>query len=279
MVIDPEGRVVSSTIRPEQLKSGQLLALADGKPVTLGGDADPKVKAELDAAMAQAMSVQSGKATDSGQSLFEIRMTPGDPASGGKRPDTHAMLRGPGRMDITNASPADLLSYGTGVPSARIHLSGDLPDAWYNLHVEAPDADAKQLSQAVETAIASGAHMHIEHHTDTKDAWVLTAKPGAEGHFIPSAHSGGAFYSAKKQAVQCLNATADQLAGALEEALGVPVVNETGLSGKLLLTIAAIAPKNPASASEALTAIGLTLVQAKRPIETVILSAAPDTSR
>ena len=275
MIVDREGRVVSTTIRPEQLKGGQLAALADGKPVVLGGEADPKVQAELNAAMAQAMAAQTGKATDSPNALFELRLTPGDPATSGKRPDTHAMMRGPGRMDITNASPADLLSYGSGMPSTRIGSRGNLPDAWYNLHVEAPDADAKQLSQAIELAIASGAHLRIEHHTATKDAYVLTAQPEAQSHFLASPHSGGAFYSARTQTLQCLNASPDQLASALEEALGGdPVVNETGLSGKLMLNLR-IASKNSNSANDALKALGLALVQAKRPIEAVVLSAAP----
>jgi uncharacterized protein (TIGR03435 family) len=279
MVVDPEGRIVSATIRPEQIKSDQILALADGQEVVLGGDVDPKVQAELNTALARAMSAQTGKASGSANSLFEIRLTPGDPASGGKRPDTHAMLRGPGRMDITNASPADLLSFGSGMPSARIDITGNPPDALYNLHVEAPHADARQLSQAIELAIASGAHVRIEHHTDTKDAYVLTAQPrDAQGHFIPSAYSGGAFYSAKTQTLQCLNATADQVAGALEEALGAPVVNETGLSGKLMFNLK-VAPKDPTSSNNALQALGLTLVPAKRPIETVVLSAAPAPAR
>jgi uncharacterized protein (TIGR03435 family) len=74
--------------------------------------------------------------------------------------------------------------------------------------------------------------------------------------------------------LQCLNANPDQLAGALEDVLGVPVVNETGLTGTLMLKLS-IAPKDPASANTALTTIGLALVQAKRPIETVTVSAAP----
>jgi uncharacterized protein (TIGR03435 family) len=271
MVVDPEGRVVSATVRLEQLKSDQLLALADGKPVALGGDVDPKVQAELDHAMAQAMAAQNGKAADSATSLFEIRLTPGEPALNGKRPDTHAMLRGAGRLDITNASPADLLSYGTGLPSTRIKPSGDLPDAWYNLHVEAPHADARQLSQAIELAIATGAHLHIEHLIETRDAYALTAQPEAQVHLKPAAYSGAAFYSAKTRTLQCLNATANQVASALEEALGAPVVNETGLSETLMASLK-VAAKDVSSANNALAALGLALVEAKRPIETLVLS-------
>jgi len=273
-VVDREGRVATDTVRPEQLKSEQLLALADGKPVVLGGDVDPKVQAELNAAIAQGMAAEFGKTADSAGALFEIRLTPGDPATGDKQPATRTMMRGAGRMDITDASPANLLSFGTGVAGTRLKVAGELPDERYNLHVEAPNADAKHLSQAIELAIATGAHVRIEHHTETKDAYVLTAKPEAQAHITPSASSGAAFYSPKTKTLQCLNANPDQLAGALEDVLGVPVVNETGLTGTLMLKLS-IAPKDPASANTALTTIGLALVQAKRPIETVTVSAAP----
>jgi len=40
-----------------------------------------------------------------------------------------------------------------------------------------------------------------------------------------------------------------------------------------------VAPKDPTSSNNALQALGLTLVPAKRPIETVVLSAAPAPAR
>lgn len=277
MVIDPQGRVVSTTTRPEQLTSTQLVALADGKPVMLGGEVTsevtPKMQAERNAAMAQAVSAQASRATDSSSALFEIRLTPGDPVTGGKEPDTHAMSRGAGQIDVTNGSPADLLSTAAGIPSTRITVAGDLPNTLYNLHVDAANADAKQLSQAIELAIATGAHLHIEHRTAVDNAYVLTASPGAQAHLVQSRYGGGAFYGTKSQTLQCINATLDQVAGALEKALGTPVVNEAGVSGKLMLNLK-IVPKDLASAKSALGGIGLELTAAQRPIETITLSAA-----
>jgi hypothetical protein len=58
MVVDPQGRIVRATARPEQLKSDQLLDLAAGKRVVLGGDVDPQVEAQLKAATAEAMAAQ-----------------------------------------------------------------------------------------------------------------------------------------------------------------------------------------------------------------------------
>jgi uncharacterized protein (TIGR03435 family) len=275
VVIDPDGRVVSTTVRPEQLKRDQLLALAEGKKVVLGGDVDPKVEAQLKTAISEAMTAETRGTGDLSNALFEISLTQGDPVTEGKELNSHAMMLGPGRMDITDATIASLLSFGAGVPSTRIHKSGDLPTARYNLHVNAPNAAEKQLTQAIELAIASGAHVHIEHHTDTEDAYVLTAAVEANSHFTESSAGGGAFYNSKTQTLHCLNAAPDDVASALEEALHIPVVNETGLSGKVMMNLK-IAPKDPASANAAIKALGLKLDAAKRPIETVILSPGPE---
>jgi uncharacterized protein (TIGR03435 family) len=185
------------------------------------------------------------------------------------------MMRGPGLMDITNASPDTLLSFGAGIPATRITVGGDVPKAIYNLHVQAPNVAPDKLAAAIELAIASGARLHIEHHTAVKDAYVLTASAEAAGHVTHGAQGGVAFYSRKTQVLQCINATPNQVADGLESALEVPVVNETGLDG-VVMGMLKVAPKDVASANAALASLGLKLTEAKRPIETIDVSATVD---
>jgi uncharacterized protein (TIGR03435 family) len=275
IVIDPQGRVVSTTVRPENLKREQLLAVAEGKPVTLGGPADPKMQAELHAAIAKAFAEEVPETKDSGKQVFEIGLSVADPVKDGKEPDTHIMQGGPGQLDITNASPQLLLQFGAGVASTRITTEGDLPKTLYNLHVKAPGGNAKQLASAIELAVASGAGLHIEHRSETKDAFVLTAKPEGKDHFKATPYPGFAGYDSKTNRLQCINATGDQLAVALEKAFHKSVVNETGLPGKATVTLQ-IDPKAFDSAIDVLEkGLGVTLISAKRPIETVVLSPAP----
>ncbi len=90
VVIGPDGRVASTTLRPEQLKREQLLALAKGKPVKLTTTVDPKVQADLDARVTEAFAEQIGGAASSAEALFELRMTAAKPAPGGQgSADTH----------------------------------------------------------------------------------------------------------------------------------------------------------------------------------------------
>lgn len=281
MVVNPQGVIMTTTVPLEHLRSEQLLNIADGKPVTLGGDADPKLLAKFNEAMAQPFSFQGmirgrGEKSDSIKPLFEISLTPGDPVKQGAKPPTHVMLETDG-MDITNAPPSILLQYGTGVAATRIITSSNLPLALYNLHVVAPKTDPKHLAQTIEQAISSGTGLLIEHRTTVSDALVLTAEPGAASHLVQSPFPGMAMFHAETQTLQCLNASPDQLAIALEKALGASVVNETGLSGSFMISLK-IASKDLSSANEALEkGLGLTLVKATRPVEFVILSV-PDTA-
>jgi uncharacterized protein (TIGR03435 family) len=274
MVFDPEGRVVSTTARPEEMKGEQLTALADGKAVTLGGDADPKMKAVMDAAMSQAISEQTGGQAGPSSALFEILLSRTDNKdSSGGRP--HVMWLGPGKLEITNASALVLLEQGAGIASTRIVSEGKLPETQYNLHVDAPNTDAKELARSIELAIGSGAGLHIEHQTATREAYVLKVAPGAKDHLIQSSSQGISFFDPKTQTLRYINASLDQVASAIEKAVGMPVVNETALTGRVTLDLK-VDPKDISSLSDALEKdLGLTLMRAERPIETVTISTIP----
>lgn len=270
VVVGPDGHVASTTLRPEQLSGANLLALANGGQLNA---AMPTAATETQLAQttSQAFSEQAHASDALSDALFQISLTPGESAEAGKQINTHAMMRGPGLMDITNAKPDTLLDYGAGIPATRITLDGSVPKTLYNLHVQAPNAAPEQLAHAIELAIASGAHLRIEHHTAMQDAYVLTASASAQNHLV-EALSGGAFYIQKDQTLRCINATPNQIAAALEQALGAPVVDETKRDGKLM-GVLHVAPKDVASANTALAAFGLTLAPAKRPIETVLITA------
>jgi uncharacterized protein (TIGR03435 family) len=274
VVIGPDGHVASTTLGPEQLSSASLLALANGEPLK-AAEASAAVKAQASQATAQAFDEQAKVPGGSTDALFQISLTAGEPTQEGKESKTHVMMRGPGLMDITNASPDTLLSFGAGIPATRITVGADVPKAIYNLHVQAPNVSPDKLAAAIELAIASGARLHIEHHTAVKDAYVLTASAEAAGHLTHGAQGGGAFYSHKNQVLQCINATLNQVADGLESALEVPVVNETGLDG-VVMGMLKVAPKDVASANAALASLGLKLTEAKRPIETIDVSATVD---
>jgi uncharacterized protein (TIGR03435 family) len=277
IVIGPDGKVVSTTVHPEQLQRARLLALAAGKPTTLEAKADAKTQAELNAGTAKAFEEQAGRggASDA-KALFEISVTAGDASQ-----DTHAMMLGEGKFDIMNGTPKTLLAFGLDIPGDRIMgPTGDgvVPEKMaYSLHVQAPGVDAKQLQDAVIVAIASAAGLHIERQTKVEDVYVIQVVKDAKSAFAVAAgqHGGFGFYSKKSEQMQLINATVDQLGSGLEDALGTPVLNESGVSGTATAAFK-MAPKNIDAAKAALEKeLGLTLVAAQRPVDRLMVSAAP----
>ena len=272
LVVDTQGVIVSTNVPPQQLKSEQLLALAAGKPVKLGGAVDPEVQAALTAATAKAMEAQAAPhGSSSIKPLFEITLTPADPPTDGAMPMTHIMRNSKsGKVDITNGNVETLLANAANV--GRTTEIDKLPDTRYNLHVEAPNVDPALLSKAVESGIALGTGLHIEHETKVKDAYVLTALPTAKDHFKEAKDSGFAYVD-MQQKLNCMFASPNHIAGALENYLGTPVVDETGLSGKVTaapkLTSKDLAAVNASLGKE----FGLMLTPGQRPIETVVISS------
>ena len=273
IVIGPDGRVVSSSIPPQGLKREKLLALAQGKKTEVGGAVDPKVQAALDAGVTKAFAEQLGNAGGTADALFELRLTAAEVPKDEPKPDTHAMMFGPGKMDFTYADIKTLLTMATGLPETRLTVVGDLPKTLYNLHVNAPNAQPRQLNGAIEMAIVSATGLKVEHRSADTEAYVLTALRDRKTEAVPGPHGGFAFYDDKKHLLKCVNATADQIASALEAAVGKPVVNESGLdvsvSADIQLPTGDMAAANAALAKE----LQLTLKSAMRPIETVVLTA------
>ncbi len=95
------------------------------------------------------------------------------------------MMLGPGKMDITEAPIELLLDQGAGIPKTRLTVVGVLPKTLYNLSVNAPHADQKQLARAIGMAIASATGVTIEHKIADTEAFVLTALPESKVQLPP----------------------------------------------------------------------------------------------
>lgn len=282
IVVGPNGKVVSTNVHPEQLQRARLLALAAGKPTTLEAKVDAKTQAELDTGTAKAFAEQAGRGGGDAdaKALFEISVTAGDASQ-----DTHAMMLGAGSFDIMNGTPETLLQFGLDMPGDRIvDQTGDATkkdDAEkktaYSLHVHAPGVDARRLQDAVIIAIASAAGLEIERQTKTEDVYVIEPVKDAKSAFAVTdgPHGGFGFYSKKDEKMQLINATVDQLASGLEDALGTPVLNESGVAGTASAAFR-LAPKDVEAAKAVLEKeLGLTLVAAQRPVDRLIVTAAP----
>jgi thiol-disulfide isomerase/thioredoxin len=271
IVIDTKGNVVTALATPETLKRDKLLLLAQGKPTEVISKADAAAEIDMEAAMAKMLQDSDRANPQMSNALFELSITPGDSSQ-----KATMMSHGVGIADIANAPVEFLVQFGMDTPESRIEIKGVLPKMAYNLHLHAPGMDKARLKPAVELAIEAATGARIEHVSTVEDVYLIEPLDKAKGvlQVSPETSSFGmAFYSTNQQSMQLINASMDQMAVALESALGSPVVNETGIQNKVLANFK-MTSKDVAAAKAALeTNLGLTLVPAKRPVERLIVSA------
>jgi uncharacterized protein (TIGR03435 family) len=236
VVIDGNGKVVSTDVPPDKLQAAQLMKLAAGKSVTLVGKSDPQMQAALEAATAQAFQ-QQGLISQLPAGGSGVSITIAESPADGSEPDTHIMEQSPSDIDITNASPMNLLVFGAGIPRTRIDINGTLPKTIYNLHVHLKGADAHDRMEAVLVAWKSATGLQIQRSKQPIPSLVLKSTPQAESLLAKSSHGGLAYYDSKASVLHCMNAPMSELSAALETGLKTPVIDETGLAGSLSLNL------------------------------------------
>jgi hypothetical protein len=164
-----------------------------------------------------------------------------------------------------------------GVPESRLILHGAVPTAKYSLRISLPGTSLADIAPATELALASAGNMKLSHAVTEEEAWVLQSTPKAAGLLSPSASQHGSicFYNAMNGKLTMVKTSLDGLAPRLEEALGGPLVNETGISGEFDATLDL--PKGNSDAIKAALEanLGLTLLKARRKIDRIVLDPLP----
>lgn len=280
-VIDTKGNVALITVHPEHLRRDTLLQLANGEKVAPESEADAKADAETGKLILDAQQAQA-RYDSRADPQFSISITPADratlnmPIPGGRR--NFALVR--------DATPDQILHVALGIKPDHLKINGVLPEGKYDFELQALSLNDPRLKPVVDQAIELNCGVRIERHTSLEKVYVLkgTKKsrllpylPGSYPRARDSSHFLGSNYVTGLDQLELTDATADDIADSLEEALDRPVVNETGLSGDVSATVPLV-PNDFRSIRDALEkSAGLTLVPAKRPMETVTLTANPET--
>jgi thiol-disulfide isomerase/thioredoxin len=277
IVVDTEGRI-ATRISVDLLNKDQLVALASGKPVVFPEDKEAAVREKI---LAQAKAAAADPAAAAGPTtvrpLFEISIWPGDP-DGQFSLMMHNHKNGSGYSYDAKDGPLPLLfQMIAGVPESRLILHGAVPTAKYSLRISLPGTSLADIAPATELALASAGNMKLSHAVTEEEAWVLQSTPKAAGLLSPSASQHGSicFYNAMNGKLTMVKTSLDGLAPRLEEALGGPLVNETGISGEFDATLDL--PKGNSDAIKAALEanLGLTLLKARRKIDRIVLDPLP----
>jgi uncharacterized protein (TIGR03435 family) len=276
IVIDTQGHI-AATMNPQQLVKDQLIALAAGKPVVFAPDPGAATMAAAQKTMQEQIAAMKNPAAGSAvKPLFEFSIRPGD-ANAMPMTFTGAdKATGQSSIDMRNAPLSLLIPWATQLPEDRVSIHGDADKAHYNVHLNAPNLDLDQLAPLLQQAIAAAIGVKLTRHSEEEDAYVLQATAQADSKLTKtvSNHGSMCMYDAREGKLTMINTSLDDLAQSLEDALKIPVLNETKIPGEFDAGFSF--PKDDFDATKAAleTNLGLTLVKAKRTIERVSVDLA-----
>jgi thiol-disulfide isomerase/thioredoxin len=277
VIIDTEGRV-AATLSADLIGKDQLAALAAGKPVVFPEDKEAAVRDRILKQARTAIADSSASPeTKSVHPIFEISISPGDP-DGQPSIMMHNRSDGGGYYyDVKDGPLPMLFQLLAGVPEKRLVIHGPVPITRYTMRISLPGTSLTDIAPATQLALAAAAGMKLSHITSEEDAWVLTATTKAATLLSPTAsqHGSMCFYNPMTAKLTMVKTSLDGLAPSLENALGLPVVNETGISGEFDANLDL--PKGDSNAIKAAleTNLGLTISKAQRSIDRIVLDPLP----
>lgn len=207
--------------------------------------------------------------------IFEVSIRPGDKT---KMPSMSMMSSTKGdsiSYNITNTSVAMLMGFALGTPDERLVIHGGDKDARYSMRLISPGSDTKPLASILEGAIATAAGMSLKHVATEEDAYVLQATSQGSSKLTPTASKfeSMCYLDMRDGKLKMVKTSLDDLAQRLEDALDIPVVNESGIAGEFDadFTLPEDSFENTKAALEA--NLGVTLVKARRTIDKVVMDS------
>jgi len=268
IIVDGQGRIVAVT-RPEFLTATKLQAVADGKTVNFA------LMPDMSALVKSASQKLESPASDA-KPLIELSLTKAPPD--GK----NGMSFGGGQLNFYGWNAKALISYAfriesdlrAGIPQPNVlddrFLSTSVfPEGLYNLHAAWPTGEDKDefIAPFLQTAITCGLKLQVESKTVIKKVYLLKVIDAVHQHLTPTASTGGSMWGYENGKLKLVNRSMDDLANGLEGRLEVPVINETGIEGKIDAELEFPAKDVGAAKAALLKTLGLDLIEAERPIQ------------
>jgi len=259
----------------------------DGKIAALPGS--DKLSSNLISEVMQG-SYTAPPANDSGKKTTVIAPTPLNLSEKEKDPaqlsfsikvsKAESMMMGSnkGRITATGALLGPFLSRVLGVPEFCVKLPMDLQRSRYDVTATWLNGNSETNKPWLVNSIETALGLKISRTKQEMDTYVVTVSQGGTAVGLKPS-SGTSFHSSTADGI--LSATASDLKflmTAIEGAVKLPIINETGLQGRFDWNIY-FDPKNPDSLFEALkTDAGLKLTKTKRQVDVVIVEQVSQTA-
>lgn len=263
IVIDPQGKVVSNSLHPDQLSRDQLLRIFKGQSSTLAasGDVEAHKHAQDEAAKAELRNLKSVGLYDATSSAFAM-VIKAVKANGSGQIIQH---KDPGDLDALSVDLKRLLTFSLGYHVSRIDIPNELAGQIFNVHMHIPGLSIEERRKLITKAFESATNFHLTTRIEEED--VLLLRPLDPLTWKPKeGDEGFAFFSADP-GLRSIRPTFDVLASAAEEATGIAIVADatgpTGCEAQFKVDVGDIR----ALQSGLEQTCGLTLVPARRGVE------------
>ncbi len=251
VIVNANGKVMAAT-HPESLTVAALTDLAEGKDVKFSP-------------IEQAYPAGPAQANAARPPLYQISLTMA--VADGKLP---SMSTGSGSMDLYNWSAEDLISMAYNqIPRDRLISSSPLPKGVFDLHAAwaSGEDNGPLIGPFLQNAMTFGLSLHIEQKTVMRRAYVLKKTVSSDKLLVPTAMTNNSnMHGYRNGKVRLINGSMDDLAGAIEGGLDVPVINETGIGGRFDAELKFPAKDAVAARAAILRTLGLELREEERSI-------------
>ena len=204
--------------------------------------------------------------------LFQILIRP-TPTN---TPVATSMASGNGGLTICNDSVFDVLSSCYAISPVRIMTNCALPDGKFDFVVKTASKSSGAAGRWLRQAVESAFGLEGKRQTKEMEVWVLTVGQHNTEGLKPTASTGGSSSSSGPGRMQAVNGTLSALAWSLENRLGKPVLDETGLTNHYDFELKWAGSGDEQVASEELAQaireqLGLELKAARRSVEILVV--------
>lgn len=255
-LVDAKGKVAAMT-HPALISEQLLDDLIAGKAISPGAQVQPGSTLEV-----------GREPGDTGPApLFEVLIRPTEEVNG-----TFSYGEG---MLLSHAAPLELaVGLAYGVRPTRVKPEFDLNAKRYTVVVRTPEGRHELMEPLLRQALESSLGFTAQKESSEAEAYVLGA-PSKDTPKLKKHETGQQGYKYGPTGFAATDFGVDRLAEDLEQFLGKPVLDETGLKGRYDWDVACD-PKKPESIISAVKdQLGLQLSASRKPVEFLILKKTP----
>ena len=181
-----------------------------------------------------------------------------------------------GPLTIRNLKAGAILAHITGISTSRTIVSAQLPDGRYTVIVNPPVGAWYLTEKLVTDALESMFGIQLHREKRVMDVLVLKAQERARDGLKPGSGGGSSRKTLLGEiSVTGGGASTDFLAEQIEATLGVPTINETGITGRFLWQIRFDRDHTRTLLQRVRDEMGLIIEETRREIEVLVVEPKP----